>query len=97
MYGHVRIQMIIVAFKMSWHCGVVIVFNVKYVTLESIYDSVFCLPYIFGVGPVAFQAIYQVITLASAFDHFIVGFIVYIFFIFPDLEIFCNICRYWVS
>ena len=68
--------MIIVASKVSCHCGVVIVFDVKYMTLESIYDSVFCLPYIFDVAPVAFQAIYQVIILACAFSHCIVGFIV---------------------
>ena len=68
--------MIIVAFKVSCHCGVAIVFDVKYMTLKSVYDSVFCLPYIFGVAPVAFQAIYQVITLASAFSQCIVGFIV---------------------
>ena len=48
------------------HCGcesvlllfVVIVFNVKHVTLESINDSIFCLFYIFDVAPVAFQAVY---------------------------------------
>ena len=76
MYGHVRIQMIIVAFNVSCHCGVAIVFDVKYMTLESVYDSVFCLPNIFGVAPVAFQAIYQVITLGSAFGHCIVGYVV---------------------
>ena len=71
MYGHVRNQMaivvikvvrnqmVIVAIKVSCHCGFIIVFDVKYMTLESIYDSVFCLPYIFSVAPVAFQAIYQ--------------------------------------
>ena len=76
MYGHIRIQIVIVATKVSCHCGVVIVFDVKYMTLESIYDSVFCLPYIFSVAPIAFQAIYQVIALASAFSDCIVGFIV---------------------
>ena len=35
-------------------------------TLESIYDSVLCLPYILCMAPVTFQAIYQVITLACA-------------------------------
>ena len=67
--------MIIVASKVSCHYGV-IVFDVKYMALESIYDSVLCLPYIFDVLPITFQAIYQVITLASAFSHCIVGFIV---------------------
>ena len=68
--------MIIVASKVSYHCGVVIVFDVKYMTLECIYDSVFCLPYIFDVAPITFQAIYNIITLASAFSHCVVGFIV---------------------
>ena len=67
--------MVIVAIKVSCQCGVIIVFYVKNMTLESIYDSVFCLPYIFGVATVAFQAIHQVITLASAFSDCIVGFI----------------------
>ena len=68
--------MITVAFNVSCHCGVVIVFDVKYVTLESVYDSVLCLPYILCMAPVALQAIYQVITLASALSHCIVGFVV---------------------
>ena len=33
--------MVIVAVKMSCHCGVIIVFGVKYMTLESICDSIF--------------------------------------------------------
>ena len=76
MYGHVRIQMVIVAVKMSCCCGVIIVFDVKYMTLESIYDSISCLSYIYNMASVAFQAIYQVITLASAFSNFVVGFII---------------------
>ena len=68
--------MIIMAFKVSCHCGVVIVLDVKYMTLESIYDSVICLHYIFDMAPVTFQAIYQVITLARALSHCIVVFIV---------------------
>ena len=54
MYGHTGIGMIIVAVKMSSHCGIAIVFNVKDVTLESIDDSVFSLSYILYVAPVAF-------------------------------------------
>ena len=46
--------MIIVAMKMSSHCSFVIMFNVKYVTLESVNDSVFGLTYILYVAPVAF-------------------------------------------
>ena len=38
--------MITVAVKMSSHCGITIVFDVKNVTLESINDSVFGLSYI---------------------------------------------------
>ena len=69
--------MVLVAVKVPCHCGIIIVFDVKYMTLESIYDSVFFgLPYICSVAPVAFQAIYQIITLGSTFGHRIVGFIV---------------------
>ena len=68
--------MVIVAVKMSCHCGVIILFDVKYMTLESIYDSIFCLSCIFSMAPVAFQEIYQVITLACAFGNCVVGFIV---------------------
>ena len=68
--------MITVASKEFCHCGVIIVLDVKCMTLESIYDSVLCLSYIFGVAPVTFQAVYQVITLVSAFSHCVVGFIV---------------------
>ena len=38
------------ALKVSCHCGAVIVFNVKYVTLESINDSISCLYYIFNMA-----------------------------------------------
>ena len=76
--------MIIVAVKACCHCGVVIVFYVKYVTLESINDSVFCFSYIFNMAPVTFHAIYQVITLASAFCYYVVG----LFLVLPDWEFF---------
>ena len=49
--------MIIVAMKVSCHCGVVNVFYVKCVNLESISDSVFCLSYIFNMAPVTKQYI----------------------------------------
>ena len=67
--------MVIVALEMSCHCGIIIVFDVKYMTLESMYDSILCLSYIFKMAPIAFQAIYQVITLASTFGNCIVGFV----------------------
>ena len=44
--------MVIVALEMSFHCGIIIVFDVKYITLESIYDSILCLSYIFNMAPV---------------------------------------------
>ena len=65
-----------VAFKVSCHCGIVNVFDVKYVTLESVYNSILCLPYILCVVPAVFQAIYQVVALASALSHCIVGVII---------------------
>ena len=36
--------MIIMAIKVSCHCGVIIAFDVKNMTLESIYDSIFVCP-----------------------------------------------------
>ena len=49
--------MIFVASKVSSHCGTVIVFNVKYMTLESVYDSISNLSYIFCLAPVALYAV----------------------------------------
>ena len=68
--------MIIVTMKMSSHCGFVIMFDVKYVTLESINDSVFGLTYILYVAPVALQTIYEIVTLACAFSYCVVGCII---------------------
>ena len=58
---------------MSSHCGFVIVFDVEYVTLESINDSVFGLTYILYVARVMLQTIYEIVTLACAFVDCIVG------------------------
>ena len=76
MYDHTGISLISVAMKMSGHCGIIIVFGVKNMTLESIHDSIFGLSYIFSVPPVAFYTIYKVVTLACAFGNCIVGCIV---------------------
>ena len=54
MYNHTGIGMIIVTMKMSSHYSFVIAFDVKYVTLESVNDSVFGLTYILYVASVAF-------------------------------------------
>ena len=48
MYDHTRICLITVALKVSGHCSIVIVFNVKYMTLESINGPVFCSKLIFS-------------------------------------------------
>ena len=61
------------AIKVSCHCGIIIVFDVKYVTLESIDDSIPCLSCIFDVAPVAFQAVYEVIALAGTFGYCVLG------------------------
>ena len=53
------------AVKVPCHCGIVSVFNVKNVTLESISDSVCGLINIFNVAPIAFQTVYKVIALTS--------------------------------
>ena len=49
--------MVFVASKVSGHCGIVIVFDVKYMTLESVYDSISSLSYICSLAPVALYAI----------------------------------------
>ena len=54
MYDHTGIGLIFVAMKMCGHCGIIIVFDVKNITVESIHDSIFGLSYIFYVAPVAF-------------------------------------------
>ena len=54
-YSHSEIQFILVAVKVSCHCCIVIVFNVKNVTLESVYGSIFSLSYIFDLALFAFQ------------------------------------------
>ena len=76
MYSHSLVQLIFVAMKVSCHCGIVSVFNVKNVMLESINDSVFSLSFIFNVAPIAFQTLYEVIALASAISQCIVHFII---------------------
>ena len=45
-------------------------------TLESVYDSIFSLSYICDVAPVAFQTIYEIVTLTSAICDCIVGFVI---------------------
>ena len=60
------IQLFFVVVKVSCHCGMISVFDVKNMTLESINVSVFCLTYIFNMPPVAFQTVYMVIALVSA-------------------------------
>ena len=76
MYGHVWVYFIIVASKVSCHCSVQIVFNVKSVTLESIYYSVFSLTYIFDMAPIAFNTIDQIVTLAGVLSGCIVSFVI---------------------
>ena len=61
--------MIIVASNVSSHCGILIVFDVKDMTLESVYDCVLSLSYILCVVPDTFYTVYQVITLACAIYH----------------------------
>ena len=76
MYDHTRICLITVALKMSRHCGIVIVFDVKYMTLESINDPVFCLTYILYVALSAFQTVYEIVTLVCAFSYCVVDYII---------------------
>ena len=69
--------------KVSYLCCVVIVFDVKNMTLEPIYDSIFSLSYIFDLALVAFQTIYEIFTLTSAICNCVVGFVVVQVFTFP--------------
>ena len=66
MYDHAWIAVIIVAVKMSCHCGIIVMFDVKDMTLESVNDSILCLAYLFNVAPFTFQAINEVVALACA-------------------------------
>ena len=83
MYNHTGIGMIIVPMKMSSHCGFVIMFDVKYVTLGSVNDSVFGFTYIIYVVPVALQTIYEIVTLAYTFSDCIVDCIIVQICYFP--------------
>ena len=65
-YSHLCIQLIIVALKMSCHCSVICVFNVKHMTLVSVKDSVSSLTYIFHVATIALQAINKIVALKCA-------------------------------
>ena len=66
-------------------------FDVKYVTLKSIDDSVSGLTYILYVAPVALQTIYKIVTLACAFGDCIVGCIIVQICYFPCLGNPCTI------
>ena len=63
MYDHTWIGLIIVTMEMPSHCGFIIVFDVKDMTLESINDSIFCLTYIVNMAPSALQTIYKIVPL----------------------------------
>ena len=69
--------------KVSFHCCVIIVLNVKNVTLESVYDSIFSLAYIFDLAPVALETIYEIVTLTNAIYNCIVGFVIVQIFDLP--------------
>ena len=75
--------MITVAVKMPSHYGIAIVFDVKDVTLECINDSVFRLSCILYLAPVEFKTIYEIVTLACAFGHCVVGCMIVQVYDFP--------------
>ena len=91
MYDHARIALIIGPNKVSGHCCVIVMFDVKDMTLESVNDSIFCLTYILNMAPFTFQAINEIIALACAFGHGIVGCIVIEIRHFPDWD---NLIQY---
>ena len=90
MYDQAWIGLIIVAMKMSSYYSIIVMFDVKDMTFESINDSIFCLTYIPNVAPFAFQAIYEIVTLACAFGNGVV--LLLRFVIFPDWD---NLVQYW--
>ena len=65
-----------VVMKMSDQCSIIVMLNVKDMTLESINDSVFCLTYILNVAPFTFQTINEIVALACAFSDGVVGCII---------------------
>ena len=76
MHDHAWIGLIIVAMEMSSHCSIIVMFDVKNMTSESVNDSIFCLAYILNVAPFTFQAIDKIIALACAFSDSVVGCII---------------------
>ena len=94
MYGHVWVKYITVASKVSCHCSIQVVFYVKQVTLEPIYDSIFSLTYIFDVAPIAFNTVNQIVTLADALGHYVSKFCCLVNSLSSLIGTFlCNICR----
>ena len=65
-----------VAMEMSSHCSIIVMFDVKNMTLESVNDSIFCLAYILDVAPFTFQAIDEIVALACALSDSVVGCII---------------------
>ena len=76
MYDHAWIGLIIVAMEMSSHCSIIVMFDVKNMTLESVNDSIFCLAYTLNVAPFTVPAIDEIIALACAFSDSVVGCII---------------------
>ena len=91
MYDHTRICLITVTMKMSSHCSIVIVFDVKHVTLESINNPVFCLTYILYVALSALQTVHKIVSLACFFCYFIVGCIIVAICYLPSLGESCRV------
>ena len=60
--------------KVLCYCGTESMFDVKNITLKSVSDSFFSLPYIFDVAPIAFQEMNKIVALTGAISVGIVGF-----------------------
>ena len=75
--------MIFVDSKVSGHCSIVIVFDVKYMTLESVYDSISSLSYIFCLATSCTLCNRLIIALAGAIPHCIVVLVIKCIFYFP--------------
>ena len=76
MNSHSGVDNIIIVDIMSGDCGMGSIFYTKKVAMESVNDSIFGLGYIFYVASLVFQAVHQIVTLASTIEYGVVEFFV---------------------
>ena len=82
--------------KVPGHYGVGTLFYIKNITMESINDSTFCLSSIFGITPIAFQAINEILAVKCTIHHGIVFCGVVQVLMSPDWEIVLQNVQFFV-